>query len=43
MCIVYVVKMMVFRKSGLIVNISLVGGLVYFFNVVYGIGKEAVS
>jgi NAD(P)-dependent dehydrogenase (short-subunit alcohol dehydrogenase family) len=33
--------MMVPRKSGLIVNISSPGGLVYVFNVAYGIGKAA--
>lgn len=43
MCTVYAAKMMVPRKSGLIVNISSAGGLAYLFNVAYGIGKEAVS
>lgn len=41
MCTVYAAKMMVPRKSGLIVNISSAGGLAYLFNVAYGIGKEA--
>ena len=30
---------MVQQKSGLIVNVSSVGGLVYLFNISYGIGK----
>ena len=30
------------RKSGLIINISSIGGLKYLFNAAYGIGKEAV-
>uniref|UniRef100_A0A915C7A1 Dehydrogenase/reductase SDR family member 1 n=1 Tax=Parascaris univalens TaxID=6257 RepID=A0A915C7A1_PARUN len=34
---------MVPRRSGLIVNISSVGGLQYFFNVAYGVGKCAVD
>ena len=32
---------MVPRKSGLIVNVSSPGGLVYLFNVAYGVGKAA--
>ncbi len=35
--------MMVPRKSGLIINISSVGGLMYFFNCAYGAGKAAVD
>ena len=31
--------MMVSRKSGLIVNVSSIGGLMYLFNVAYGVGK----
>lgn len=31
--------MMVPRKSGLIVNVSSGGGLLYLFNVAYGVGK----
>ena len=30
------------RKSGLIINVSSIGGLKYLFNAAYGIGKEAV-
>ncbi|KAK3587661.1 hypothetical protein CHS0354_042445 [Potamilus streckersoni] len=41
LCTVYAAKMMVPRKSGLIVNVSSAGGLRYMFNVCYGIGKEA--
>lgn len=40
-CSVYAARMMVPRKSGLIVNISSAGGLRYLFNVPYGVGKEA--
>jgi dehydrogenase/reductase SDR family protein 1 len=40
-CAVHAARMMVPRKSGLIVNISSVGGLSYLFNVAYGVGKEA--
>ena len=43
MCAVHASKMMVPTKQGLIVNISSAGGLVYLFNVAYGVGKEAVS
>ncbi len=32
---------MVPRRSGLIVNVSSVGGLVHLFNVAYGAGKAA--
>ncbi|CAJ0919857.1 unnamed protein product, partial [Mesorhabditis belari] len=42
-CGVYAAKMMVKRKSGLIVNISSAGGLQYVFNVAYGVGKCAVD
>jgi len=31
--------MMVPRKSGLIVNLSTIGGMVSLFNVAYGVGK----
>ena len=34
---------MVPRKNGLIVNISSGGGLIYLFNVAYGVGKAAVD
>ena len=37
----YAANMMVPRKTGLIVNISSGGGLMYAFNVAYGVGKEA--
>ena len=42
-CAIYAARMMVKRKSGLIVNISAAGGLnrKVSFNVAYGIGKEA--
>lgn len=41
-CAVYAARMMVQKRSGLIVNISSAGGLQYFFNVPYGVGKAAV-
>ncbi|KRX12742.1 Alpha-1,3/1,6-mannosyltransferase ALG2, partial [Trichinella nelsoni] len=40
-CSVYAARLMVSRKSGLIVTISSVGGLRYLFNVPYGVGKAA--
>jgi len=40
-CSVYAARLMVPRKSGLIVNVSSAGGLKYIFNVAYGVGKEA--
>uniref|UniRef100_A0A1I8A0G7 Dehydrogenase/reductase SDR family member 1 n=1 Tax=Steinernema glaseri TaxID=37863 RepID=A0A1I8A0G7_9BILA len=42
-CATYAAKMMVPRRSGLIVNISSAGGLQYFFNVAYGVGKCAMD
>ena len=39
----YVFRMMVKNKSGLIVNISSIGGAIYLFNVAYGAGKAAVD
>ncbi|CAJ0558248.1 unnamed protein product, partial [Mesorhabditis spiculigera] len=42
-CAVYAARMMVKRKTGLIVNISSAGGLQYVFNVAYGVGKCAVD
>jgi len=39
-CAVYASRLMVPRKSGLIVNVSSPGGLKYLFNVAYGVGKE---
>ncbi|VDK57314.1 unnamed protein product [Anisakis simplex] len=41
-CSVHAARLMVPHKSGLIVNISSAGGLQYFFNVAYGVGKAAV-
>lgn len=41
LCTVHASRMMVPRKSGLIVNVSSPGGLVYLFNVAYGVGKAA--
>ena len=43
LCSVRAAKMMVPRGCGLIVNISSFGGLRYFFNIPYGVGKEAVD
>jgi len=42
-CCTYAARMMVQRRSGLIVNVSSVGGLQYFFSVPYGVGKAAVD
>lgn len=42
-CSVFGARLMVKKRSGLIVNISSGGGLQYFFNVPYGVGKAAVS
>jgi len=42
-CSVYAARMMVPRKSGLIVNITSMGGLAYAINCAYGIGKAAVD
>ncbi|CAD6196001.1 unnamed protein product [Caenorhabditis auriculariae] len=42
-CSVYGAKLMVKQRSGLIVNISSAGGLKYFFNVAYGVGKQALD
>jgi len=39
-CAVYAARLMVPKKSGLIINVSSVGGLRYLFNVAYGVGKE---
>lgn len=43
LCAVHAAKLMVPQKKGLIINVSSVGGLRYLFNVLYGVGKEAVS
>lgn len=40
-CGVYAARLMVPRKTGLIVNISSPGGLQYLFNIPYGVGKAA--
>jgi dehydrogenase/reductase SDR family protein 1 len=40
-CSVYAARMMIKRKSGLIVTVSSGGGLRYLFNVPYGVGKAA--
>lgn len=42
-CSTYAAKMMSASKSGLIVNVSSMGGTFYLFNVAYGIGKAGVS
>ncbi|KHJ89768.1 oxidoreductase, short chain dehydrogenase/reductase family protein [Oesophagostomum dentatum] len=42
-CSVYASRMMANNGSGLIVNISSVGGLRYLFNVPYGVGKQALD
>lgn len=42
-CSVYAARLMVKHRAGLIVNISSFGGLQYFFNVSYGVGKCAVT
>ena len=43
LCTVYASRMMVKRKSGLIVNVSSPGGLRYLFNIAYGVGKAALD
>ncbi|XP_077865652.1 dehydrogenase/reductase SDR family member 1-like [Saccoglossus kowalevskii] len=40
---VFAARMMVPAKQGLIINISSQGGLMYFFNVAYGVGKAGVD
>uniref|UniRef100_A0A914BZE3 C-CAP/cofactor C-like domain-containing protein n=1 Tax=Acrobeloides nanus TaxID=290746 RepID=A0A914BZE3_9BILA len=42
-CSVYAARMMERKKRGLIANISSAGGLQYFFNVAYGVGKAATD
>jgi len=39
----YAAQMMTANKKGLIVNVSSGGGMAYAFNMVYGVGKAAVS
>ncbi|OWF37925.1 dehydrogenase/reductase SDR family member 1-like [Mizuhopecten yessoensis] len=41
MCAIHAARLMVPRRSGLIVNVSSGGGLKYLFNIPYGVGKEA--
>ena len=41
-CTVLASRLMVARRSGLIVMVSSPGGLKYLFNVAYGVGKAAV-
>ncbi|XP_033755249.1 dehydrogenase/reductase SDR family member 1-like [Pecten maximus] len=41
MCAIHAARLMVPRRSGLIVNVSSGGGLRYLFNIPYGVGKEA--
>ncbi|KAJ1360350.1 Dehydrogenase reductase SDR member 1 [Parelaphostrongylus tenuis] len=42
-CCVHAARMMVKRRSGLIVNMSSAAGLQYTFNVPYGVGKAAID
>ncbi|CAD5223893.1 unnamed protein product [Bursaphelenchus okinawaensis] len=42
-CSVNAAKMMVKKKTGLIVTIGSLGGMKYLFNVPYGVGKDAVD
>ncbi|CAL2036349.1 unnamed protein product [Caenorhabditis brenneri] len=42
-CTVYAARLMAARNKGLIVNVSSGGGLRYFFNVAYGVGKQALD
>lgn len=42
-CSVFGARLMAKKRSGLIVNVSSGGGLQYFFNVPYGVGKAAVN
>ena len=39
----YTNRIMIEKRSGLIVNISSFGGLKYLFNVPYGVGKAALD
>ena len=39
----YIFRIMVGQKSGLIINVSSIGGLAYLFNVPYGVGKAALD
>ncbi|XP_070575007.1 dehydrogenase/reductase SDR family member 1-like [Ptychodera flava] len=40
---VYAARMMIPARQGLIINISSPGGLMYLFNVAYGVGKAGVD
>ena len=40
-CTIYAARLMVPRQQGLIINISSIGGKLYFLSVPYGIGKES--
>ncbi|CAD5233544.1 unnamed protein product [Bursaphelenchus xylophilus] len=42
-CLVHAARLMVPRKSGLVVNIGSLGGISYFLNVAYGIGKGGID
>ncbi|KAI1715198.1 short chain dehydrogenase domain-containing protein [Ditylenchus destructor] len=42
-CAVYAARMMAKNKNGLIVHIGSAGGLQYFFNVPYGVGKAGID
>lgn len=42
-CSVLAARLMVPRKSGLIVTVGSPGSIKYFFSVLYGVQKEAVS
>lgn len=42
-CTVHGARLMVPRKSGLIINVSSPGGLKYLFNVAYGVGKAGMD
>ncbi|CAD5231323.1 unnamed protein product [Bursaphelenchus okinawaensis] len=42
-CTVHAARLMVKQKKGLIVNIGSLGGINYFLNVAYGIGKSALD
>ncbi len=43
MCAIHASKLMVANRSGLIVNISSIGGSAYFQTAAYGVGKCAVG
>ena len=41
-CTVLASRLMVQHQKGLIVNVSSMGGLKYYFNVAYGVGKNTL-